>query len=249
MPWKFAPGQREVVVGDEDRVVADAVQLDLDLAARPGDSVVGSADHLRRGAHGIGVLDLGLDLAGGQVGALDTAPDGGGAAHRPGEAAQLVQARVVGLQVGQQRLEAHGAGDLGLAQPAVGVVDQQGAHRGEHVGAVDGAQPVARLQARDLDAGALHGEARRDAVALVERFALAHEREGELRHRGEVAAGAHGALLADDRRHAAVEHGDQRLGDLGADAGVAVGVHVDTSGHRAAHDFCGAGSPMPAAWL
>ena len=71
VPWKLAPVSVSLSSGSEDGVVADAVQLDLDLRARPGDGVVGGADHLRRGAHGVGVLHLGLDLAGGQVGALD----------------------------------------------------------------------------------------------------------------------------------------------------------------------------------
>ena len=105
VPWKFAPVSVRLVLRDEDRVVADPVQFDLDLTGRPGDSVVGGTDHLRRRAHGVGVLDLGLDLARRQVAALDAAPDRGSTAHRPGKAAQLVESRVVGLQVGHQRLE------------------------------------------------------------------------------------------------------------------------------------------------
>ena len=44
------------------------------------------------------------------------------------------------------------------------------------------------------------------ALALVEGLALAHQQQRDLGHRGQVAAGAHRALLADDRRDAAVEH-------------------------------------------
>ena len=157
----------------------------------------------------------------------------------PGEAAELVESRVVGLEVGEQRLERHGAGDLGLAQQAVGVVQQQGAHGREHVGAVDRAQAVAGLKARDRDAGALHGDARGDAFTLVERLTFAHQRERELGHRGKVAARADRALLADDRGHAPVEHRDKGQGDLGSDARVAVGVDVDAAGHGRAHHLGG----------
>ena len=72
-----------------------------------------------------------------------------------------------------------------------------------------------------------HRHARGQALALVEGLALPHQRERELGHRGKVAAGAHGAFLADDRGHAPVEHRDEGQGDLGPDARVAVGVDVD----------------------
>ena len=171
-----------------------------------------------RGAHGVGVLDLRLDLAAGQVGALDAAPDGGGAAHRPGEAAQLVQAGVVGLEVGQERLEAHGAGDLGLAQPARR--RRRGAGRSCAVSTLEplmvarpsrACRPGMAMPARSM--ASLVGQ----ALAAVERLAFAHQRQGELGHGGEVAAGAHRALLADHRGDALVEHRDEGLGDLGAD--------------------------------
>ena len=70
VPWKLAPVSTSVVLGQEDRVVADAVGLDLDLLSRPAKLVAGGADHLRGRAHAVGVLDLDLLLAGDQVGAL-----------------------------------------------------------------------------------------------------------------------------------------------------------------------------------
>ena len=81
----------------------------------------------------------------------------GGAGNRAAKAAQLVQPRVVGLHVGLERLERHGGGDLGLLQPALGVVDGQRADPVEDVGAVDRGQAVARLEPGHRDAGALQG--------------------------------------------------------------------------------------------
>ncbi len=229
--------KRELVLGYEDGVVADAVELDLHLALRPGERVVSGADDLRRRPHRVGVLHLGLDLAGGEVAVVDALLDRRGAADRAGEAAQLVQSGVVRLEIGEQRLEAHGTGDLGLAEPAVGVPAEQRAHRGEDVGAVDGGEAVARLQPRDGDAGALHGLAAGQALTLEEGLALAHHEEGELGHRGEVAGGAHRALLADHGRDTLVQHLDERHRNLGAVAGVAVRVHVDAPRHGGAHDL------------
>ena len=145
-PWKLAPGLDGARLGKEDGIVADAVQFDLDLAARVGHRVVGGADDLGRRAHGIRVLHAGLDLAGQQVAAVDAAADGRGAADGPAEAAHHVQRRLVGLQVGQQRLQRHGGRDLGLLQPAFHVADVQRAHGRQQVRAVDRGQPVARVQ-------------------------------------------------------------------------------------------------------
>ena len=75
------------------------------------------------------------------------------------------------------------------------------------------------------------------ALALVEGLALAHHDQRHLGHRGEVAAGAHRALGAHDRRDALVEQLDQRLRDLRPVARVAVGVDVDARRHGGAHDL------------
>ena len=195
------------------------------------------ADHLRRGAHRVGILHLGLDLAGLQIAAFDAFQNGLRTADRAGEAAQLMQADVVGFQIGEQRFQAHRRGDLGLLQPAIHIVQLQGAHGGEQVRAVDGGQPIARLQIGDGNARAFHRHVAGQALALIERFAFAHQQQGELRHRGQIAARADRSFLAHDRRDALVEHLDQGQRDLRAAAGIAVRVDVDASGHRGAHMF------------
>ena len=199
------------------------------------------ADHLRGGTHGVRVLHLGLDLAGLQVAALDACADGPGRAHRAREATDFVQTRIVRFQVGEQRLERHRAGNLGLLEEAVHVVEVNGAHGGEQVRAVDGRQTVARLQARDRDAGAFHCHARRKALALIPGLAFAHHQQRHLRHRRKIAAGADRAFLAHHRRDAGIQQRNKRLRDLGPAAGVAVRMDVYPSRHGTAHVFdrCG----------
>jgi hypothetical protein len=176
--------QREPGLGQEDRVVAHAVQLDLDLPARPLHRVDRRPDDLGRGAHGVRVLNLGLHLPGGEVAALDAAHDRPRSLDGSREPPELVETRVVGLEVGDQRLERHGAGDLCLLEPPRDVVELDGAHRREEVRAVDGRQAVARLQPRNWDPGAVHRLPSRQPLTAVERLALAHEQERGLCHGG-----------------------------------------------------------------
>ncbi len=138
-----------------------------------------------------------------------------GGPDRPRETAELVEPHVVGLEVREERLERHGAGDLGLLQPPVDVVEVDGAHRRQEVRAVDRGEAVAGHQAGNGNPRLLHGDLSRQPLAPVRRLALPEEKERHLRHRREVAAGADGALLADDGGHAPVQHLDERLRDDG----------------------------------
>ena len=189
--------------------------------------VARGADYLRGGTHRVGILDLDLLLTGEEVRTVDHRADVGRRGHRPAEAAQLVQAGVVGLHVGAQGFEAHRAGDLRLFEPALDVPHRQAADGIGQVGAVDDCQTVAGLEPRHRDPRGVEGLGSGHPGTLVESLALAHHEEGNLAHRREVAAGADRPLLADHRGDAGVEHRDERLGDLGPAAGVAVGVDVD----------------------
>ncbi len=233
------PGQREIQLGHEDRVVPHPVQLDLHLRAGVSDRIPRRPDDLWRGAHGVGILHLGLHFASGQVRAFDQSRDVLRRGDRPLEAPQLVQLRVIGLHVAEQRLDGHGCRDLGLLQPALHVKDVQRRHGREQVGAVDGRQPVARLQAGDLDPCPPHGLRARQALALEEGLALSHQQQRHLGHGGQVSARAHRSLLADDGCQPPVQHLDQRQRDLGPAARVPVGMDVDAPGHGRAHVFDG----------
>ena len=76
---------------------------------------------------------------------------------------------------------------------------------------------------------------------LIKGFAFAHEEQGDLGHGGEVAARADRAFLADDGRHALVEHLDKGQRDFGPAAGASFGVDVDPAGHGPADVLDGSG--------
>lgn len=46
-PLEVRPGQGQLMLREENGVIADAVQLDLDLSLGMGDGVMGGADDLR----------------------------------------------------------------------------------------------------------------------------------------------------------------------------------------------------------
>jgi len=125
-------------------------------------------------------------------------------------------------------------GDLGLFDEAFGVVDCETAHGVGQIGAVDDAEAVAGLEARHGDSGGCKGVGAIHSLAFVEGLTLAHHQQGDLRHGGEIAAGAHRAFAADNRGDSVVEHGDEGSGDFGPAARVAVGVDIDPEQHGGA---------------
>ncbi len=124
-----------------------------------------------------------MHSTGHQVAVVHDLAKGSSGPDRPGEPAQLVEPGVIRHHVGDQGFEAHGCGDLGLAQPTVDVPQRQGAHRGQDVRAVDRRQPVTGLETRGRDAGPFHGFSTGQPLALVPGLALAHEEQCRLGHR------------------------------------------------------------------
>ena len=180
-------------------------------------------------------MHLGLDLARFQIAALDALQYRLRTANGAGEAAQLMQTHIVGFQVGEQCFQAHRGGDLGLLEPAIHIIQMQGAHGGEQIRAVDGRQSIARLQIRDGNTRPFHRHVTGQSLALIECLAFAQQQQSELGHRSQITAGADRAFLTHDRCEALVEHLDQGQRDLRPAAGIAVRVDVDAAGHRGAH--------------
>ena len=160
-----------------------------------------------------------------------------------------MNAGVVGLHVRVERLEGHREGDLLGLEPSFRVDELDAARARDHVGAVDRRKAVALPEGDGREPRRLERLGAREPPPLVERLPLAHEDEGHLGHGGQVAAGAHGPLLAHDRIHAAVQHLDHEFDELAADPRVAPAVRVEAGqhgrprvllGHRVAH-ACGVG--------
>ena len=85
---------------------------------------------------------------------------------------------------------------------------------------------------------ARRGERLSRGTARVAPFdvALAHERLSDVRELDEVAARADGSRLGDDRVHARVQHGDERLDDDRAHRGPSLREREGADGHRGADD-------------
>ncbi len=222
-----------VVVGEEDRIVADAVQLDLDLRTGVLERVARGARHLGGAAKGVGVLHL-LALLLQHLAPVGDHADVRGDLLRARETAHAMDPLVVGGHVRVHDLEGHRDGDVGVAEPPQGVDDLDRAHAGDAVAAVDRRETVARLEPLDRDPGPLQRGRDGQPLALVERLALADQDERELRHRGEVAAGADRSLLAHHGRDAAIEQLAHRLDEDRPDAGVPLAQDRDPRQNRGA---------------
>ncbi len=75
--------------------------------------------------------------------------------------------------------------------------------------------------------------------------ALAHEHQGAVRERGEVAAAAQRAELVDDRRDLGIEQGRHGLGDHGAGSRAAAGQRLEPKQHEGADDLALDGRSHP----
>ena len=80
-----------------------------------------------------------------------------------------------------------------------------------------------------------------EQLAVDRRVALAHEREREMRQRGEVSARAHRAARGHERQHAAIQALDEELDGLDARTREPLGERVRAQQHRRAHDLVGIG--------
>ncbi len=67
-----------------------------------------------------------------------------------------------------------------LLQPALCVVQADGAHGGQHIGSVNGRQTVSGLKAGDRNSRAVHGFFSGQQFTVVVSLAFAHEQEGNL---------------------------------------------------------------------
>ena len=132
--------------------------------------------------------------------------------------------------------EAHGSGDVRRLHEADGVVDRQSAHGGHGLGAVDESQALLGHQLHSGNPGPFHGYVPGQDLSFILRLAQAQHGQHHVGQGGQVAAGAQGALLGNDRRNAPVQHGHQGLHQLQTGAGKALGQVVDPQEHDGVGD-------------
>ncbi len=234
----------EVPAGDEvgallreedGGVVGDAVHLALQHRVRPRKRVARGAVDLRHAAQRVRVLHLAAvgvalhDLALGEERAQVA-----GADLLPGVGAHPHQALVEGAPRSLERLQADGAGDVRRGGEARGVAEGEGAERGHVLGAVDEAQALLGGQLDGREARRGERLAGGHLAAGEARLALADEGERQVRERRQIAGRAHRPLGRDARRHARVEHRQQRVDDLHAHARVPQRDHLRAQHHHPA---------------
>src|SRR5208337_4554391 len=101
------------------------------------------------------------------------------------------------------------------------------AHPADEVGAIDRRQPVAFAENDGGDTGFGHTLLGGQSFSLIEDLALAHERDGHLRHGGKIAASSYRTFLADDRGYAPIQHLDLGLYHFQPDSGMAPAMGVE----------------------
>ena len=111
----------------------------------------------------------------------------------------------------------------------------QRAQRAHHRGAVGQRQPFLGGQRHRLQAGPPQRLRAGQPFAAVLRLAQPDQHQRHVGQRGQIAAGAQRAFLRDARMHAAVEHVQQQLQRLDADAGMAARQRVGADQHDRAH--------------
>ena len=200
-----------VVIGENERIVGDSVNLAREHVPAVAQRVAAGAVDLRHAADGIGVLHLVRIGVVRQIAALEQRQQVGGSVHLPLVAAQGVHLGVKGLFNAERRLGRQRADNVGCLAQVHGVINDHAADCRHDLRAVDEGQPFLGRQLNDGNAGLFHGLGARHDLTLVLGVAFAQHDEHHVRQRSQVAAGAQRALFRDDGVHAGVEHVEQRF--------------------------------------
>jgi hypothetical protein len=137
----------------------------------------------------------------------------------------------------EQPLDRHGAGEVGHGGQRGGVGHRQAGEREHPLGAVDQGEALLVGELQRLEAGAPQALRRRHALPVHLHLALADERQREVRELGQVAGGAHGAVLGDHRRHPGGQQREKCLHDDRAHARVALDQGAGAQQLHGPHDL------------
>jgi len=134
--------------------------------------------------------------------------------------------RIVSHHVGVEGFKRHCQADFLRLEPPLRIEEFEAAHAGGEIGAIDGGQSISFAERNRRNASGCQSLFRRPSLPLVEHLAIAHERDGHLRHRRKIPTCAHRPFLAHHRGDAAVEHLDLDFYDLAANPGMAPAMSV-----------------------
>ncbi len=209
--------QHALALGVDDRIVVGAIEFILDRGAKERQRVGQHADHMRRAADRIAVLQalaVALLLAGvGQIGAQP----GGHILHarmRLDREQRFVE--VMGVAV--QRERGHRRDARGEARQVGGAVPGQAGQARHDGGAIHDRQALFRPQAQRRDAGLAQRIGSRHLDATAQHFTFTAQHRREIGQRRQVAAGADRAFAGDQRQQVGIKQAHDLLEQIDADA-------------------------------
>lgn len=195
---------------------------------------------LRGAAHGVRVLHARrvVLVVPGELRTLQHGQHVGGAGALAGVRPDGVQLGREDLLGAEQRLERQGGGDVGGLVQVLEVGERHDEHAQHAVGAVQKGETLllAQLDGRDAVGGEQLAGGGDDTVGPLG-VAFAHQRQGAVAERREVAGAPEGPVLVHDGRDPGVEHVGHGLRDLGPHTGVPGADGFQPQEHERAHDF------------
>ncbi len=150
--------------------------------------------------------------------------------------------RARGVNAGIQRrrraaqgLEAHRRRADRCPPEHPGVVHEQGQEGRLRLGTVDERQSFLGRESERREAGPAEGGSGGRGAAGIEHFAFAHQREGDVAQRRQIAARPDASLLRHPRDDAGVEERDERIDQVRPDAARRAEQHVGPKQHESPH--------------
>jgi len=226
-------------VGEDKRVVGDGGELAQDGGPHRVDGVACGAEHLGDAAERVGVLNarVVLAMAGEDLRAGEQASDRGGDFALPGLVSSGVEAIVEECVGRAASVDGHGGGAEGGREERVDIDQGECGTAGHEVRAVDEGESFfgfERERGDVVDLECFSGGA--GVAALMEHATLAHEREGDMGERGEVAGRTDRTDLGDEGDDVRVEHAEDLFDDDRPNARVSASERGGEEKHDAAND-------------
>ena len=198
---EVAAVQHRARVGVDDRVVVHAVELDLHRLGRERERIEQHADHVRRAAHRVDILQARRLQPGDR---LEVFADPRGRAPRARVRLQLEDRAVEVARVARDRAHGHRGERARPAREARRALDGETRERRHHAGAVHQREALLRLELERRKARARERVGRLHHLAAHERLALAHEQRRDVGERREIAARTDRPLFGNPRQDAAI---------------------------------------------
>ncbi len=236
---EIAAGKRDAVLGDDQRVVGDAVRLVCQHASHVAQSVEDGAHHLRLAAQTVGVLDAvvadAMRLADGAAG--HEPAQGIGAVDLATMPAQRVDARIEGCVGAFGGFGGEHAGDQRGAEQGGGREQRGQRIGGGELRAVEERQAFLGTERQRREATLLQRLRGRLPALRRHHVAGADHGRSHVGERRQIAGGAHRALAGHDRDQTLGQHRFQQRDGCGLHAGSALREARDLEGHHEANDF------------